>query len=293
MSWSRRWRATRGALTVAGFAYLFAAWLEIIPFTLNLGVPPGIDTFAYWMADPADPYRLQELGTAGAYLYSPVFAQLFSPMRLLSVELVYGLWVGASVAALWWMRVLWTVAFPPVLMELHAGNIHILYAAAIVAGMWWGAAWALPLLTKVTPGVGVVWFAVRREWRPLLSALGVTAGSALVSFAIDPSAWFGWADVLGSNQGRSLNMLSDQVPLLMRVGLAAVLVAWGSLTDRRWTIPVAVVLAMPIIWPGAAAVLVAVVSPRLRASYLPEAASSAELSTGGTWPPANGGVARP
>jgi hypothetical protein len=282
VSWARRWRATRGALAISGFVYLFAAWLQIIPFTLNLGVPPGIDTFAYWMADPADPYRLSELGTAGAYLYSPVFAQLFSPMRLLPIELVYGLWVAASVAALWWMRVLWTVAFPPVLMELYAGNIHILYAAAIVAGMRWGAAWALPLLTKVTPGVGIVWFAVRREWRLLLSALGVSAGLALVSFVIDPVVWFDWRAVLGANEGRSLNMLSDQVPLLLRLGLASLLVGWGALTDRQWTIPVGVMLAMPVVWPGAAAVLVAIVSPRFHSpdGWAEGRADPGDLSSG-------------
>jgi len=261
---ARRWRLVRGALTVAGFAYLFAAWLQLIPFTLNLGVPPGFDTFAYWMADPAEPYRLSHLGTEGAYLYSPVFAQLLSPMRLLPLELAYGLWISASVAALWWMRVLWTVAFPPVLMELYAGNIHILYALTIVVGMRWGAAWALPLLTKITPGVGIVWFAVRREWRRLGWALGMTAGLVVLSVMADASVWRDWLDTLSKNQGRSLNMLSDQVPLVVRTGLAAALVGWGAFRDRQWTIPVGVLLAMPVIWPGAAATLIVLVSPRWR-----------------------------
>lgn len=259
-----RWRLLRGALTVTGFTYLFAAWLQLIPFTLNLGVPPGIDTFAYWMADPADPYRFSSLGTEGAYLYSPVFAQLFSPMRLLPLELAYGLWVAACVAALWWMRVLWTVALPPVLMELYAGNIHILYALAVVVGMRWGAAWALPLLTKITPGVGIVWFAVRREWRRLAWAIGVSAGLTMISIAIDPSSWVEWRDVLSANQGRSLNMLSDQVPLAVRVAVAAGLVSWGALGNRSWVIPIAFVIAMPVIWPGATAVLVVLFSPRFR-----------------------------
>lgn len=262
MTRAARWRAVRGALTVAGFAYLFAAWLQVIPFTLNLGVPPGIDTFAYWMADPADPYRLSELGTAGAYLYSPVFAQLFSPLRVLPIELVYGLWVGAQVAALWWMRVLWTVAFPPVLMELYAGNIHIFYALAIVVGMRWGGAWALPILTKVTPGVGVVWYAVGREWRALAWAIGLSAGLAALSFLLAPKPWMEWLSVLRENEGRTLNMLSDQIPIWLRTAVATVVVAWGAHTDRRWTIAVGVLLAMPVIWPGTAAILIAFLSAR-------------------------------
>lgn len=257
-----RWRAVRAALALAGFGYLFAAWLQLIPFTLNLGVPPGIDTFAYWMADPADPYRMSELGTAGAYLYSPVFAQVFSPMRLLPIELVYGLWVGAQVAALWWMRVLWTVAFPPVLMELYAGNIHIFYAVAIVIGFRWGGAWALLGLTKITPFVGVLWFAVRREWRQLAWAVGLSATLAAVSATIDPNAWHQWGAALESNSRLSLNMLSDVIPLTVRLPIGAALVLWGALGNRAWVIPVAVVVSMPVVWPGAAAVLIVLVSSR-------------------------------
>ena len=37
------------------------------------------------------------------------------------------------------------------------------------------AAWAFPLLTKVTTGVGVLWFAFRRDWRSLGIAIGATA----------------------------------------------------------------------------------------------------------------------
>ncbi|MCV0404490.1 MAG: DUF2029 domain-containing protein [Chloroflexi bacterium] len=257
------WRAVRGGLAVAGFAYLFAAWLQLIPFTLNLGVPPGIDTFAYWSADPSDPYQRSQVGTQGAYLYSPAFAQLVSPLRLLPLELAYGLWVAAAVAALWWMRVLWTVAFPPVLMELYAGNVHIFYALAIVLGFRYGGAWALPLLTKVTPGVGIVWFAVRGDWRRLAWALGTTGGFVLVSFLLSPTGWVEWFHVLSSNGDRSLNMLSDQVPLELRTVIAAAIVGGGAMTNRAWAIPIAAFLAMPVVWPQAASVLVAIASPRL------------------------------
>ncbi len=30
---------------------------------------------------------------------------------------------------------------------------------------------------------------------------------------------------------------------------------WGALTDRRWAVPVAVTLALPVLWPSGFAVL--------------------------------------
>jgi hypothetical protein len=49
------------------------------------------------------------------------------------------------------------------------------------------------------------------------------------------------------------------VPLIVRLPLAAGLVAWGGLTDRRWTVPVGVTLALPVVWLNSLAVLVALV----------------------------------
>ncbi len=48
-------------------------------------------------------------------------------------------------------------------------------------GFRYPAAWSLILLTKITPGIGLLWFAVRREWRALAIALGATAAIASVS----------------------------------------------------------------------------------------------------------------
>ena len=78
------------------------------------------------------------------------------------------------------LLVLFTV---PVASEINAGNIQLLLAAAIVLGVpqrgaGWAGAWAFVLLTKVTPGVGLLWFALRRRWRALAIALGVTAAIA-------------------------------------------------------------------------------------------------------------------
>ena len=87
------------------------------------------------------------------------------------------------------VRVLWLLALPPVALELYHGNVHLWIAAAIVLGFRYPWTWAFVLLTKVTPGLGLVWFAARREWRSLAIALGVTAAIVAVSLVLDRQLW--------------------------------------------------------------------------------------------------------
>jgi hypothetical protein len=47
------------------------------------------------------------------------------------------------------------------------------------------------------------------------------------------------------------------IPLIPRAVAATLLIAWGAWTDRRWVLPVAVTLAMPVLWPIAFVPLVA------------------------------------
>jgi hypothetical protein len=146
----------------------------------------------------------------------------------------------------------------PVFAEVTVGNIHLLLGAAILLGFRYPAAWAFVLLTKVTPGVGLLWFAVRREWRSLAIALGLTAAIAAASFVLAPGLWFRWAEVLTAAAGAEEWPFTIQVPLALRLAAAAALVAWGAWTDRRWTVPVAATLALPVLWVNGLAMLVAV-----------------------------------
>jgi hypothetical protein len=147
--------------------------------------------------------------------------------------------------------------------ELMIGNVHIIYAAAIVAGFRWPAAWAFLLLTKVTPGIGLLWFLVRREWRALGIALGATAAVALVSFAVAPELWWQWAGILLRGEGPIAPAPSViLVPLAVRLPIAAAIVAWGAWTDRRWAVPLAVTLALPVLWTAGLSILVAIVALR-------------------------------
>ena len=151
--------------------------------------------------------------------------------------------------------------FPFTAMEVAGGNVSLLLAAAIVLGFRWPWTWSLVLLTKITPGIGLLWFAVRREWRSLGIALGVTAAIVAVSFVTLPDQWREWVDVVQRNvaAGKSGTWASLPVPLLVRLPIAVVLVVWGARTDRAWTVPVASMLALPAVWYGGLSMLLAVI----------------------------------
>lgn len=104
------------------------------------------------------------------------------------------------------------------------------------------------LLTKVTPGVGLLWFAIRREWRSLSIALGATAAVCVALLVVVPELWARWLATAGSNAGRTADP-SVPSPLPVRVVLATILVTWGDRTDRPWTVGVACMLGLPSLWP--------------------------------------------
>jgi hypothetical protein len=228
----------------------------------------GVDAHAYWAADPLDPYGVVRDGQQDAYFYSPVFAQLLGPLHLLPWPWFIASWTLLLTAALVWQAGLWTgfaLLLVPVFVDLTVGNIHLLMAAAIVAGFRWPWLWALPLLTKITPGVGLLWFAVRREWRSLAVALAATAALALVSFVIAPGLWFRWVEILGETSKGPDFVFIVPAPLWVRLAIAVPLVVWGARTDRFWTVPVAAMLGLPVLRVNGLAMLVAVIPlvPRL------------------------------
>ena len=114
----------------------------------------------------------------GAYLYAPVFLPLTTALGFLPYPLYLVGWTALLVLALAWLgRGFGAVLFliPFVAFEILAGNINLLLAVALVVGLSHPAAWAFILLTKVTPGVCLLWFAARRQWRSVAIALGTTA----------------------------------------------------------------------------------------------------------------------
>ena len=258
------WRAIRDGLALLGLGY--AAFLFLVIAPRDRGI--GDDAFSYWSYPPSDPYRIPR-GELGAFPYSPAIAQLFEPFRNLPWDSFLVLWLGLLVGTIIWLgwsRTLLVLAFPPVAIELYHGNINLLIAAAVALGFRYPAAWAFVLLTKVTPGVGLLWFAVRREWRRLAIALGVTAAIAAVSFAFEPALWRAWLEALVSYPGVDVGG-PLAISILIRLPLAAGIVIWGARTDRAWTVPVAATLAMPTLFIAVFSVLAALAAigrPQLR-----------------------------
>jgi hypothetical protein len=257
-------RAVRDGAIVAGL--LFTAYLFIIVAPVAGTV--GYDAYAYWSVNPSDPYHIG-VGGLGAFNYSPPIARLFGPFGGLPWFSFLWLWLALLVGNVVWLgrrgvRVIWLLALPPVALELYHGNIDLWIAAAIALGFRYPWTWSFILLTKVTPGIGLVWFAVRREWRALAIAVGVTAAIVAVSLALDGPLWADWIAFLRSTpEGGSVAQFQIPVPLLIRLPVALLLVAWGGLTDRRWTVPLAATLALPVLWVSGFAICAAMVSAPL------------------------------
>jgi hypothetical protein len=221
----------------------------------------GVDANTYWSLDPADPYSGTRPGETLAFFYTPAAAQAFAPFGLLPWQLFIAGWTMLLAAALVWQAGLWTgpaLLFVPVFAEIAAGNIHLLLGAAVIIGFRYPAVWAFALLTKVTPGVGLLWFAVRREWRNLALALGATAAIAAISFLFAPALWIRWTEILVAAAGAKEWPFTIPVPLPVRLAAAAALVVWGARSDRRWTVPVASTIALPVLWVNGLAMLIAV-----------------------------------
>ena len=236
-----RVRAVRDGLSVLGLLAL--AWALVFA--------PADDVRAYWAVNAADPYG-GTVGSVGAFLYSPVVALVALPIHLLPFEVVRVLLAVVDLACLVYLARGWAlalVALPPVLGDIAAGNVHILLAVAIALGFRYPATWSFVLLTKVTPGIGVLWFAVRREWRELAVALGVTAALSAVSFLLVPSWWADWIRVVASSGGVHVTAaVLTGAPLALRLVAAAAIVAWGAWTGRQWTVMLAAMLALPEVW---------------------------------------------
>ena len=274
-----RFQRPRVSIERVGIIAAVAIWLVVSAF----GEPwsrfliTGQDARCYWVPGFDAPYALSEWTAPIAYVYSPAFLQLLAPLKLLDWEPFLGLWTILLLLAVRFLSGprLFALAIAVAVPELIGGNIHLLVAVAIVVGFRYPAAWSLILLTKVTPGVGLLWFAVRREWHALAIALGATAAIVAVSLAVDPRAWLEWIGVIGGSVGKTNGTWAAiPIPLWFRLPIAAAVVVWGARTNRRWAVPVAAMLALPALWYGGLAMLLAVIplrDPRRSAFWSPTA----------------------
>jgi hypothetical protein len=241
-------------------------WIVIVVFSSPWGRlwGTGQDAYCYWFPTLSDPYARSDWTDPIAYVYSPAFLQLLQPIRILPWQAYMAVWTAILLGAAYvltgprW----YAVGIVLALMELAGGNIHLVLAAAIVLGFRWPWTWSIVLLTKITPGIGLLWFVVRREWRNLAIALGSTAAIVVVSYLVWPSAWAAWGEVLTRVAGREGTWAAVPIPFVVRLPFAVAMVVWGAWTGRRWTVPVAGMLALPALWYGGLSMLLAVIALR-------------------------------
>jgi hypothetical protein len=221
----------------------------------------GQDARAYWLAIRSTPYQAGA-GTYGAYLYSPAFTQIFGPLLSLGWQQFLGLWTAMLMGALLVLAgpVLFGLMLPLAFFELWGGNIHLLLALSIVLGFRYPVTWSFVLLTKVTPGIGLLWFAVRREWRNLAISVLATLAVVGASIVIDARLWNSWLDLLTRETGSSTPPGSIGIPLGLRLPFAALIVVYAAASDKRWLVPFGALLAMPVLWWGSLSLLIAVVA---------------------------------
>lgn len=262
-------RAPERASSTEGFDWSRLALGVMVTLGLVSGIaqvagitPRPYDFDFYWHAtDFGDLYPADWLNLDKAYVYPPVLAQLLYPFHVLPYAVVAPAWIVLCFASAWyclraWSLPLFGVGFlAPLLPQDNilgawlgtalVGNVQFPMAAAIVLGLRHPGWFAVPLLTKLTVGVGILWYAFRGEWRRLAIGLGVTVAIVVVSILISPGAWFEWARFSIDNYGGPSSPPIIGPPLPVRVVAAAALVWFAARTDRVWIVPLACGIAIP------------------------------------------------
>ncbi|KLU11134.1 hypothetical protein ABL57_02830 [Kocuria sp. SM24M-10] len=209
----------------------------------------GQDSHAYWLAAQEELYYPRPAGTLDAYLYSPAFLWLIKPLSWLPWPTFLALWtVLLLVIAAWlvWpLRWQWAVPlFIYCLPEILVSNIYLLLAVAAVLGTRWPGMWAFPILTKVTMGVGLLWFAGRRQWRNLTVGAVVSLSIVAVGYVLHPQAWQAWFEFLISNRDGTKD---GMVLFASRCAVSLALVFVAARFNWPWLIAPAMILASPIL----------------------------------------------
>lgn len=228
------WAATLGLAFSLVDMYVHKGWI-------------GVDTHAYWLAARrANPYQ-NPPGSVDGFEYSPVFHQLSRPLGLLPFPVCYALWASLEAAIFviltrgipWRWRGVVLVACVP---ELAFGNMRGLFSLVLVGTMAWPEAWALPILTKITPGgVGILWHVARGEVRHVVRAVGLTTALIGVSVLIQPHLWSEWLAYLAHHRS------DHQLSIILRCAVAAILTVVAARLRRAWLLPIAFLISEPML----------------------------------------------
>lgn len=255
-----RWAPRLSAYaTCIGIFIAIAFWWQL---TTTGGDP--VDARWYWSANPSNLYPHPELAERNGYNYSPAFELVVGWGRLVPFEVFVALWRGLLLAVLVYLAGPFTVPMLlaiPVASEINAGNIQILLALAVVAGFRWPGAWSFVILTKLTPGIGLLWFLLRRRWRDLAIASLATALIAIASVVLWPDRWAGYLALIGGNPAPAV--APWYLSFWQRLPWAIGILVLGAWRNWRWTVVLGATLALPVFYWISPSMLVGVL-PFLR-----------------------------
>jgi hypothetical protein len=204
----------------------------------SLGAWPPHDAAAYWVAGlhlRAGEAVYQGDGTFLAFQYAPPFAVIAAVLSFLPLSLVSLLIVAGEVLALRYIAGSWVVAgllawLPFVPRELVTGNVNLIMAAVILAGVRGGAGPALALfaLMKFSPAL-----VVRRQWRSFLVSGAVLLALTLPWLHLWPE-WVAWLATTPDGAG---SWLSPWVRVPVAVGLLALRKPWALAAAAGLLVP--------------------------------------------------------
>lgn len=224
-----------------------ALWLGFyVAVALSGGL--GYDSHAYWLTRHGIHYA-SDPGQRDAYLYSPAFSDAIRPLTLLPWPVFALIWSSlATITYLWLVRNVeprWRIPLGALcLSDIVYGNVWWLLALTLALGLRRPALWAIPILLKLTPAVGVIWFAVRREWRNLIIALTVAGAIAAASFCLAPGVWADWIAMLA--HGHPARFPDRPLPRATRILAGFALTAYAARRNRPRILPAALWLASPV-----------------------------------------------
>ena len=95
----------------------------------------------------------------------------------------------------------------------------------------------VPLFTKITPAIGVLWLVPRRQWREIAWFLAASLCAVALTFLAAPGLWRDWLSFLVSHHGSVA---------VARMVAAAALVVVASRLDWPWAMPFVLILASPV-----------------------------------------------
>ena len=262
---------TRGARDWALLLGLGAAGLALVAVVF---AQPMLSTTTNWALDwdayQVSSLRLGQEGTLYAtaslrssfepvdgcyYLYTPPFGIAFGLLAWLPADVGATVWyylhlaVLALSCALMPIRIplrFWTFAIAvvsvPVISDFILGNVSSVMLLPVVIGWRWldrpagSLALAIATSVKATFGLYLIWFAVRRAWRPL--AWIVAGGVALIVLSLPFVGIDGYRDYF-----TMLGNINAPADLLPNRHVNAMVLSWGFDESAAWAAQMAVYLA--------------------------------------------------